>query len=447
MKKKILLINPFWHTKGGIWKGVSSCFPPIGLLSIAAVLEKAGHDVMVFDENVSEESLEDLYTEYYNPDIVGITITTATANSGYEVANKCRFELWPLCKIIIGGVHANVEPEEVAKHCDTVIVGEGEEIINEVINKDLHGIVGGTPVDVSKLPMPAYHLVDLSKYKPAVGAYRQLPAMLVVSSRGCPNFPACTYCFQPFGGKVRQKSPESLMKEITYLSKHGIKEIAFYDDNFTTIKPNLLKFCKLLKEYQQKEKKKITWSCFARVDWLDEEKIVAMKEAGCHTVLFGIESGNTHIREDICHKHLNIEKAFAINKLLKKHKIETRASFIFGFPEDTVQTMNETIQTAINLDPDVASFNILCPNPGTEVYDLGVKNGWLKPGMWDSFDLATVVLKIPTATEEEILRAYKDAHRKFYLRPKYIWRRLLKSFTPTGFINNWNGLKAVLKVS
>ena len=446
---KILLINPSWNTVGGIWKGVHSVFPPIGLLSIAAVLEKAGHEVKVFDVNVEEQKLVDLID--YQPDIVGITITTATANSGYETAKQCKFEMWPLCKIIIGGCHASVEPAEVLKHCDVVIVGEGEGIINEVIGMNLNGIVRGFPVmNVDSLPMPAYHLVDLKKYHPATGGYKQLPAMLLITSRGCPGNGKthCCYCYQPFGNLIRQKSPENIMNEVKWLVEQGgIRELSFYDDNFTTIKPNLMKFCKLLEDYQKDKKIKLTWSCFARIDWLDLDKIKAMKASGCHTVLFGVESGNTHIREDVCHKKLDVEKAFVINKLLKKHGIETRASFIFGFPEDTVATMNETIQTAINLDPDVASFNILCPNPGTEVYDLGVKNGWLKPGMWDSFDLATVVLKIPTATEEEILRAYKDAHRKFYLRPKYIWRRLLKSFTPTGFINNWNGLKAVLKVS
>lgn len=98
MKKKILLINPRWGTAGGIWKGVHSVFPPIGLLSIAAVLEQAGHEVKVFDANVEDSAM---YYKLYKPDVVGITITTTTANSGYATAKECK-RLWPNCKTIMG---------------------------------------------------------------------------------------------------------------------------------------------------------------------------------------------------------------------------------------------------------------------------------------------------------------------------------------------------------
>jgi len=437
---KVLLINPEWNTSAGIWKGVHSVFPPVGLLSIASVLEKAGHKVRIWDLNV------EFWKDDYEPDIVGITITTATSNSGYTTSERAK-EQWPNCHIIFGGVHVSVCSEEALLHCHTAIVGEGEGVIVDVVEKGLRGIVKGVPVDVNELPMPAYHLIDTKKYHPAVGGYRQLPAMLVVSSRGCPNFPPCNYCYQPFGGKIRQRNPELLFEDIRYLiEQKGIREISFYDDNFTTIKPNLLKFCELLTNYQKENKIRITWSCFARIDWLDEEKAIAMKKSGCHTILFGIESGNEHIREDVVHKHLNLDKAFEVNKMLKKIGIETRASFIFGLPEDTKETMQETIDVALKLDPDMASFNIICPNPNTEAYDWGVSNGYLEPNQWDNFDLASVVLKIPTATEQEIMDAYKTAHRRFYFRPKFIIKRLLKSFTIQGIKTNLNGLKAILKV-
>ena len=231
------------------------------------------------------------------------------------------------------------------------------------------------------------------------------------------------------------------MDEIQMLvNDHGIREIAFYDDAFTTIKKNIDEFCKLFIDWQKKWDMKITWTCFARADWLKPDTAKLMKQAGCHQILFGVESGNEHIRQDIVHKNLNLDKVFETNKMLQELGIETRASFMFGLPEETVSTMQETIDLAIKLNPDVASFNIIAPNPGTEAYEWGKKNNCLDDD-WNTFDLASVKLHIPTATDKEILDAYNKAHKQFYLRPSYMLRKLFKNSLKT----NFQGIKAVLK--
>lgn len=432
----IILVNPSWENKGGIWKEVSSCFPPIGLLYIASVLEQAGHNVKVIDKNVNYSGVRDFVPDYF-----GVTITTVLANEGYKLCEEAK-KKWPNCKTILGGVHATVMPYEALKHCDIVVKGEGELVINEIISQKKQGIIEGKKIeDLDSLPMPAYHLLDMSKYHPAIGSYKQLPASIVVTSRGCPNH--CAYCYQPFGRKVRQRSPQKILDEIQILvNDHGIREIAFYDDNFTTIKKNIDEFCKLFIKWQKEWDIQITWTCFARADWLKEDTAKLMKQAGCHQILFGVESGNEHIRQNIVQKNLNLNKVFETNKMLQKLGIQTRASFMFGLPEETKQTMQETIDLAIKLNPDVASFNIIAPNPGTRAYQWGKENNCLDDN-WESYDLANVKLHIPTATDQEILNAYKKAHRKFYLRPKYILKKLFKN----SLKNNLQGLKAVLKTT
>ncbi|MFH1759464.1 MAG: radical SAM protein, partial [bacterium] len=337
---------------------------------------------------------------------------------------------------------------------DIIVRGEGEITMKEICSglpvEKITGIThkGGQtadrPVieDIDILPIPAYHLVDFKKYYPPVGGYRQLPAMLMVTSRGCVNL--CTYCYQPFGKRIRQRSAEKLLEEVRLLAlTYGIRELSIYDDNFSTRKKNVERFCELLIGFMKKEKIKMTWSCFARADWLRPKTALLMKKAGCHHILFGVESADEQVRKNI-NKNLHMDRVIKTSRMIKKIGIQTRASFMFGLPGDTKETMEETIKLALKIDPDLVHFNILAPNPGTPVYKWGVENGYIEPGDWESYDLATVKLKIPTATEEEILKAYKDAHRRFHFRPRFIFKRLIRSFTPLGFMANWQGLKAIL---
>ena len=458
----VLLINPPYFKKGGnIWKTVSSCMPPYGLAVLAACIEQAGFKVKILDTYAEQLAVDDvkeyLKNNYDEPRFIGLTSSTVNVKQAYVVSDICK-KLWPNAKMIFGGVHATSKPEEPLKNnaAHFVVRGEAEYTFVDLIKghslKEIKGLTyfnenkeivhnqEGEFVDLDKLPMPAYHLIPMHKYFPAVGSYKRLPAMNVVTSRGCPG--KCTFCYQPFGNALRQRSPRKIVDEIKLLvEKYGTKEICFYDDNFTTFKHKTREFCNILLE----EKIDISWICFARVDWIDIDLLKLMKKAGCHQILFGAESGNQQILNNI-RKNITPEKIKNAVRAAQEADIDCRVTFLFGCPGETEETMEETIKFALELNPDIALFNIVSPNPGTQMYDWAVKNNYLKTEQWDEYDWGEVLLNLPTVSPDKVKHYYKMAYRRFYLRPRYIVRRLMKIRDKNDIVNIMYGAKAILNV-
>lgn len=447
MVKNILLINPEWivKDKSNLWSKIASKYPALGLASIAAVLEKEGHKVTFIDMLAEEMSLEQfkLYFKFNGLkfDYVGITATTPLINNALQIAKEVK-ELFPNKKVILGGVHPSMLDEEVIKnkYVDIVVRGEGEITMKEIVaDKNLEKIDGITYKNnglicrnfdrkfienLDDLPMPAYYLMPIHKYKPALGAYKRLPAMSIFATRGCPGL--CTFCCRLFKGKIRVKSARKIVDEIKYLIKDfGIKEISFYDDTFTAMKDNVREFCNIIIN----EKVDITWSCFTRVNYIDEELFTLMKKAGCHLVLFGVESGNQNILNKM-NKMISIEQIKKAVSICRKIGIHTRASYIFGCIDDTEETMKETLKFALELDTDYAQFNIMTAYPGTKLWQEAKENGWLIIKDYD-YSVSDFTMQLPTVSNERIKYYYNLAHKKFYLRPKILWRQILeiKNFT------------------
>ncbi|MBI3544173.1 MAG: radical SAM protein, partial [Deltaproteobacteria bacterium] len=241
----------------------------------------------------------------------------------------------------------------------------------------------------------------------------------MLMTRGCPG--KCIFC-NSAQTALRTRSAESMVEEIKYLkATYGVREIQFYDDTFTVMRKNVLRFCELLSA----EKLDITWAAFVRSDCFSEEMARAMKKAGCHQILIGVESGSDVILENI-RKPIDRERTAAAIALARKVGIDSRAAFIFGNMGETVETMQETIDFSMQLDPDIALYNICTPYPGTQIYQWAKQNGYLVSEEWSDFELSTFMLKLPTVTEADVHRFYAIAHKKFYMRPKQIWRRLTR---------------------
>lgn len=436
--------------------------PPHGIAVIAACLEEAGSKVRIFDTHAMKVAMEDLkgwLKSYYPeaPRYIGLTGSTLTINYTYETAQICR-ELYPDARIILGGVHASEKPQEAVTQpfVDFVIRGEGEFAFQELVSgkpfAEIRGLTykeGGRVIhnehrelikDLDVLPMAAYHLLPMDRYFPAVGSYKNLPAISMVTSRGCPG--KCTFCYQPFGSLIRQRSPKKIFEEVQHLIKnYGVKEICFYDDNFTTLKPRIRELCNMIIE----AKLNFTWSCFSRVDWADLNLLKLMKQAGLRQVMYGIESGDQKILDTI-RKQTTLEKIRTANKWTKEAGIEVRAAFIFGNPGETEETMKKTIDFALELDPDVAIFNVVIPNPGTQMYDWAVKAGVLKTENWEEYDLTKPVMTLADVSSEKVQEYYKLAYRKFYMRPSYVLKRILKIRYMADVRSLLTGLKGVLNV-
>ncbi|MFA4907186.1 MAG: radical SAM protein [archaeon] len=432
--------------------------PPLGILYLAAMMEKNGFSCKVLDGPVSgmdaTQAAEAVVAE--RPHIVCVSSITATFYRSIEVAKKIREEL-PDTPILIGGHHATIMPFEVMKEpCfDIIVYNEGELTFLELMNefrknprlledkerlKEIKGIYfranDGSIIkteprepiqNLDELPFAARHLVDMAKYKPLPNQYKRLPATNFVAIRGC--LYGCTFCSNPaiFGHKIRAFSPRRTVDEIKFLGeKYGIKEISFWDDVFTINRKWTEEVCDLLIS----EKVDVTWSCYSRVNGIDPELLAKMKKAGCWNIFFGIESGNQESL-NLIRKGTNLEIIRRAIKMCKKAGIETRGSFIIGLPGETPEMARKTVEFAKSLDLDYAQFCICTPFPGTEMFNTAEEYGTLNKE-YDRYQIWSPVF-VPKGYKDakELEDMEKYAMRSFYLRPKYVIGRILsiRSFT------------------
>jgi radical SAM superfamily enzyme YgiQ (UPF0313 family) len=222
-------------------------------------------------------------------------------------------------------------------------------------------------------------------------------------------------------------------------ANYGIKEVSFYDDTFTIYKQEVIRFCDLVIDQQLD----LTWSCFARTDCISPSLLAKMKKAGCHQILFGIESADAQILENI-RKPIDLERTREAVRMVQRAGIEVRAAFMFGNPGDTVASLRRTIDFAKSLNPDIAIFNITTPYPGTQMFTWAKQHGYLNTLNWEDYDLANSVMELPTISADEIDRMYKIAYREFFFRPSYLWRRLWKMRSLRDIRMNLQAMRSIM---
>ena len=459
-KPKTLLINPAYsYGEGNVWKSVGSVMPPLGLAYIGAILEQHGYPVTVKDFQADSQGFENdlnfLLTEKY--DFLGFSATTPQINTALKMARHVKTQR-PDVVVIFGGVHPSVMSDEVLANetVSLVVRGEGEQTMLEIVSgkpwaeisgmsykendKIIHNPNRPLVENLDDLPDPAYHLLPVEKYHPTTGAYKQLPAISVLATRGCPS--VCTYCHRQLGKKIRTRSGKRVAAEVKRLhDNYGIKEICFYDDTFTINKNEVYSFIEELKSY----KLPITYVCFSRVDSVDYPLLKAMHDSGCHQICFGVESTNKQILRNI-KKGISMEMVTRAVKDTQKAGIEARIALMIGNPGETEETVMDSVSFAIKLEPDLVIFNVTTPYPGTEMFKWADENGCLITKDWDLYDLKHQVMNLPTLSSKEINKLYTKAYRKFYFRPRYVLKHLLKMRTKNDVMNAFNGLRAVLKI-
>jgi anaerobic magnesium-protoporphyrin IX monomethyl ester cyclase len=378
---KILLIYPPSRTQSH-----RSC--PMGMLMLAAVLEKAGHQVRLLDANAANHRLTtDEIVEIaaaMQPDVIGITLVTPLIKEAYRLASALR-----TCgaKLICGGPHATLLPEEPLDNgFDAVMVGEGEPTIVEAIEallgrtpmETVKGLVYRTndgriqhnepsaPVaDLDSLPVPARHLINPADFGPADNP--DLHAS-IFTSRGCPG--RCAYCAGAlFGKKFRFRSADSVVDEMIALNRnYGTRHFYFVDDAMTMDRLRMERICGRLID----EKLGFTWNMMTRIDAVDEELLALASRAGCVQIDYGIESGNPETLKRI-HKPHTADMVRRIVPLTRRYGIRPVGFFILGFPWEDPQSTGTTLQLMRDLSPYIvfqpAIASIIVPFPGTEIYD------------------------------------------------------------------------------
>jgi anaerobic magnesium-protoporphyrin IX monomethyl ester cyclase len=437
----LLLVYPPWPAAKGRARLIS-ILPPLGVLSIAANVEQHGHSVVVCDAHA--EQLDDhdvrLLLRKHRPRFVGLSVLTSQVLVAHVIARIAKEEV-PDCVVVAGGVHAEVMPVRMLRNSaiDLVIRGDGEQAMVEILEgKPFDQIAGASHrkkgsvvhnagrevvMDLDVYPMPAYHLVDFDLYYPGATTYRQLPAINLLMIRGCPG--KCTFC-NSAKTTLRTRSPASMVAQIKHLyDKYGIRQFQFYDDTFTVMKKTCLEFCALLTA----ENLDVSWIGFIRGDCFSDQIARAMKGAGCHQVLMGVETGSAEIAERIG-KPIDHAKYKRAVEIAHDHGLEVRASFIIGSLGETWETMQDSLDMALELDFDFVQLFISTPYPGTAMYKEAVERGWLREESWDAYGQARVLVDQPQIDAETIYRFERHFNRRFYLRQKFARRMFKRSLNP-----------------
>lgn len=449
---RILLINPSQSNVYGV--AMPQVYPPLGLMYIAAVLEKDRHDIRLADidaEGISNEVLVGILKEF-RPELVGFSCTTSTFDNALENTRIVKKE--KNVPVVFGGIHPTICPKGVIKHAeiDFIVKGEGEQTVLEFLrelenDKKFEKVNGlwfkreGKIVqnpdrelieDLDTLPFPARHLLrNPERYVPADALDK--PITSILSTRGC--FGQCTYCCtkQIFGMKFRKRSIENILREIEYCIKNlGIKEFHIADDNFTADKKRTLEFCKAIKNKNYKVR--FVFFNGLRADCVDRERLEALKSIGVISLGFGVESGNQTILNNI-KKNITKEKVREAYKLAKEIGFETWGFFMMGLPGETEETINDTINFAKELDPDFAKFLILKPYPGSEVFRELDSKGLIFDKNYKNYGVYTgPVHNLESLSAADILYWQRKAYSSFYLRPSKIIKHILR-------IRSWTQLK------
>jgi len=443
---KILLIAPPLLAR---FTSVST-LPPLGLASIAAVLEKNGFETRIIDVSAEEASENDIITEVgnYRPDIIGISSTTPAYPFAKGIMKRIKEE-FPENLVVIGGVHPTFMPEQALQDgFDFAFKGEGEHTFlrfcqeyDRTRNRD--GMQAGTQTDpienLDELPFPAYHLLPFQKYQkfmpPSIS--RRKPWVAYCSSRGCPF--GCIFCsVTKFWGNVwRGHSPKRMADDIERLIKeYKIRSVNFVDDNFTFNRGRILEFCRLVKERGMR----FEWSCSCRVDQVDEELLKEMKSAGCWRIGFGVESGDPEVLKWYG-KGITVEKARIAFKLCKETGISVFGFFIMGAPPETEESLKMTLKLALELDPDIMGLGFLTPFPGSRLWCYVQENSLLLEKNLDSFDQVYPVIKtgIPP---EKLIEYSKKMYHDFYYRPSYVLRQVRRNLRDPRMLAH--GVKAIV---
>ena len=280
--------------------------------------------------------------------------------------------------------------------------------------------------DLDDLPLPLHHLLPLDDYRiPMVKG----PYAFVVASRGCTA--GCKYCIKhvSYQYSIRLRSPENIMEELRELKRLGIHNVHMYTDLFTVSREQVMGLCDLIIQ----EGLDIKWTCNSRVDYVDEEMLQRMAQAGNWLISWGIESGSKEVLKR-ARKGYRIEQAPQALRWAKKAGIMNWGYFIIGLPGETEETIRQTIDLSKKLPLDIALFHIAAPYPGTPLFFDVIENGWFRPDTrWEEIDMdESTVLDYPNLSTEQLEYWQRRAFREWAMRPGPMWT-FLKTINPSTF--------------
>ncbi|TWI76933.1 radical SAM superfamily enzyme YgiQ (UPF0313 family) [Desulfobotulus alkaliphilus] len=411
--------------------------PPLGLCYVAAACLAQKAEVKILDFIVapwSPEILQKAFDEF-PPDVIGITGVTMTAPEALEIIRAAR-KIRPEALCFMGGPHATFDADNLLKdtpELDLVVLGEGEATLAELVPRlrnpetwqDIAGIAykeNGSVVftpkrplieDLDALPLPARHLLPISRYQ-ALGF-----PVSIITSRGCPN--GCIFCLgrRMVGAKVRHRSASLVVDEIEGLLAMGFSYINIADDLFTADALRVEAFC----EEIRKRDLVFCWSVFSRVNTINVRILRLMKEAGCVTVSFGIESGCPDMLKRV-KKGITLDQARDAVAACRETGMRAHASFMVGLPGETEESLmlTQKFQDELGIE---SGYHFLCPFPGTTVrekiedYDMEILTS-----DWRLYDADSPVVRTAGVSPERMTAFVEDAYAPLHAEWKAIQERV-----------------------
>jgi radical SAM superfamily enzyme YgiQ (UPF0313 family) len=417
-KKVLLIVPPFYRLVGG-----KNNWIHLGLSYIGSLLDRNGFEVKIYNtdhvDDVSDIGLREVFDAYdqhreilnnpshelwqeiitrikaYAPDIVGITIVFSATFKAVEIIARMIKEWNSNIKIVVGGPHASLAPEDTmqTKYFDYVVRGEGEYTLLELVaGKELRHIRGlsyrndrGNIVhnkdrelieNLDALPPPNVNLQLMPIEDPNENFG------VIATSRGCPL--RCIFCSSPrlWGRRVRFRSVDNVIEEIKQrYYGYGVTKYYFSDDNINLNK----KYAKELCRAMINNGLNIEWICEAKVEHFDSELLELMKKAGCKRLKLGVESGSDRILK-LMKKGITARKVRESVSLIKQAGIEYTIYVLIGMPTETVEEMRQTLQLARELDANYVSVSVATPHVGTELYEKMIEMGKkLDKESWEDF--------------------------------------------------------------
>jgi len=473
-KYRIMLISPGLSAErqAGALKDIANVLPTLGIGYIASVLEKNDFEVGILDcigEPLGVEQVAERVTAF-DPGIIGITATILTINAAYAIARRLK-EYFPHMPVIIGGPQFSSNPAETIEKeiFDLGVIGEGEDTFLEISKafrsgnfkadnikgvayKDNGNIKQTDPrsfiTDMDSIPFPARHLYPpLSVYKPVPASYIRKPVGLMITSRGCPY--QCIFCDRSvFGNRFRAHSPAYVVDEMKLLiDRFGAREIRFMDDTFTMDMDRVFELC----EKMIKMGISVPWTCLTRVNRVTPELLRTMKKAGCWQVIYGLESGDDKMLERM-KKGVTVRDNEKAVRMAKKAGLNVRATFVFGMPGETVDSIKRTVEFAKRVDLDVVNFFTVILYPGNELYGIAKKEGKILHSDYEHYTSLidaeeTKLHYIPEdMTERELKNSIVQAYRDYYLRPSFIFKQFLNIKNLEDIERYWSAFKSVVSL-
>jgi radical SAM superfamily enzyme YgiQ (UPF0313 family) len=425
-------------------------FPPLSLAWVAAIAERAGHDVTIIDARTLQLTPDQVLgrLKQWKPDILGFMMTTYMVRETLDWIRYLRGGL-PKVKVMVGGYNLRVYPEvsvvpsEIDFGCFNSAYYTVPRLLEELEGgrhfDDVPGLIykpNGEPVrtqdappeNFDDYPNPARHLLPNELYAEFPTERKNFTVM--VTSKGCPR--KCLFC-EAGRTDYNPRSVETVIAEIEECyDRYGIREIDIFDYEFLINRKRALGICQEI----QKRKLNVLWACRARIDSVDDELLKEMAAAGCGRIYYGIEAGDQEMLDRV-NKGITIEQIRESIKLTKKHGIRALGFFLIGNPGETHATIRQTVKFAKSLDLDYVQFSKMTAKPLTSLWrDMVEETGY---DYWREYILGNVEespLPRPWTdfSNDEIDALALRCYKRFHARPMFLLKHTLK-------VRSWSEFK------